>query len=99
MSCNHPNKKSLQHKNADCAKPQVQLKSDDCQKISQKFIKRNINFRKLLGKCASPITAYVLITVKLSKEKKRFVQKGSSPNLEGELATLCCCRPDIRAWP
>jgi len=64
-------------------------------------LKKNMN--KTLSKLKNAIKnesafveAYKVSSVKVSQNKKSFIQTGCGPNFEGDLLSQCTCRHDIR---
>ncbi|MCB0728856.1 MAG: hypothetical protein KDD00_15435 [Ignavibacteriae bacterium] len=76
------------------------FRKNDHQVTSKKFIK-NFNKRDLIKELKNYldnlIYYYIVETVGYVKDK--FVQKGTGPNLEGNLITLCTCKHVMRTYP
>lgn len=70
------------------------------QTISTKLLV-NYNSKRLQKKIKEyldePIYYYIIKSVDLVNNK--FIQKGSGPNLEGDIITLCTCKHKMRTYP
>lgn len=68
----------------------------------------NLTLRQLnstIGRAVQPTISYVLTSVSLNAVDGSFEQRGSAPNLQGGVLTLCTCKHKMRAsvstsdWP
>ncbi|HQX48333.1 MAG TPA: hypothetical protein PLR25_00385 [Planctomycetaceae bacterium] len=50
-----------------------------------------------IGNVSGKARSYIVDTVKMSSDKKRFEQRGSGPNFQGDLLTLCTCKHQMRS--
>lgn len=70
------------------------------QTISAKFL---VNYsskllqKKIKDHLDEPIYYYIIRSVDL--ENNKFIQKGSGPNFEGDIITLCTCKHKMRTYP
>lgn len=53
-------------------------------------------FNRLGGQTDDEVRVYTVATTRLDKKSKIIGHKGSGPNLEGGLATLCTCKHSMR---
>ena len=74
----------------------------DCQSFPQGGqLVRNLNsqidtLRQELASEQETVYCYIMTSIK--NRHGHFVQTGCGPNFQGDLITLCTCRPDIRAY-
>lgn len=100
MNCKPTSKSVIRHKRNLClTKDSKQRFTKDWQDIPERFIKKSLDVRKLLQNNNSMVYAYVLTSVSHDIVKDKFIQEGCSPNFEGGIATLCCCKHHMRAYP
>lgn len=99
MKCKPVIKKSSHHKNSGCSTNDDELNTRDRQYIPEKFIRKKLDMEKILKENSLPIYAYVLTTADYNDVEKKIIQGGNSPNFEGGIATLCCCKHYMRTYP
>ena len=63
--------------------------------LSLQELKKRINN---INTDETEIIMYKVDSVKMRKGTGSFIQKGSGPNFQGDIITLCTCRKDIRTW-
>lgn len=68
--------------------------------ISENFDK-NLNFHDLKDKLKNSLNdlIYLYVLTTTSYQKNKLTQKGSAPNLEGGIITLCTCKHRMRTYP
>jgi len=50
-----------------------------------------------IGNVSGKARSYIVDTVKMSSDEKRFEQRGSGPNFQGGVLTLCTCKHQMRS--
>jgi len=101
MNCKPNIKRPSRHKSDSCSTSSVEVNTKRWQNISVKFV-QNLKLGQLKAKLEnekdSIVYSYIVRTVDMNEEDK-FIQTGSSPNLEGDEGTLTCCKHRMSTFP
>lgn len=99
MNCKPVIKKSSRHKSNDCSTSAIEVTTRNWQKVSPEFTTKLPNLETILSKNDKLLYAYVLTSVEYDDNEDKFLQYGCSPNFEGGVGTLCCCKHKMRTYP